>query len=149
MAEIVHFDNDLYYINEGLSVLLNIFDIEIDETFFFDKIVEDILFFDAVIGKLSLQLKENPKTPHMDTVYRNLFLTQSRFIDIVVKLINNPDSSHLPFSPFLEKFQDILSLHSKDNASLQELFDNSGSEDDSDVISQEEYHFLFREEPEE
>ena len=149
MAEIFHFENDLYYINEGLSALIQVFDIEVDEAYFFDKIIEDVLFYDSVIGKLSLQLKENPKTLNLDSTYRNLFLTQRRYLEMLEKFINEPESSHLPVGPFKERFRQIADLHEHDNASIQEMFEKPIDDDSPDLVSQEEYQFLFQDESEE
>ena len=149
MAEIYHFENDLYYINEGLSALTQVFDIEVDEGYFFDKIIEDVLFYDSVIGKLSQQLKENPKTMNLDATYRNLFLTQQRYLEMLEKFINEPETSHLPVAPFKERFRQIADLHHHDNTSIQEMFEKPVDEDSPDLVSQEEYQFLFQDETEE
>ena len=149
MAEIFHFENDLYYLNEGISLLDQLFGIEVDESYFFDKVIEDILFFDSVLGKLSLQLKENPKTLNLDTTYRNLFLTQKRYIELLRKLVEAPESFHLPVQPFLERFKEISDIHERDSATILEFFETPIDNESPDLVSQEEYQFLFQDEKEE
>ena len=143
MARIFHFENDLYFINEQISVLRTIFAIEIDEVFFFDKLIEDIMFIDEAVGKISVQLKNNPGSIDMKHIYRNLSLTQKRYVDFLGNLIESEKDINLPIRPFIVKLKQIKQRHLEENNNIDEMLEDK-SEDSNDLVSSEEYQFLFQ-----
>jgi len=144
MGQTIHFEEDLYFLNELLNTLDGGITLNLDRLFFFDKIIEDIFFVDTTIGRLYSALGESYRIVQVEHVTRSIITLKQRFMDFLSVILSNSSVMGDAFSPFAEKFSDMKDSHRRDVEELQKSLLSSDSQSTPrEVISQEEYQFLF------
>lgn len=144
MGQTIHFEEDLYFLNELLNTLDGGVALNLDRLFFFDKIIEDIFFIDTTIGRLYSALGESYRIVQAESVTRGIITVKQRFTDFLSIIVSNSSGMGEAFTPFLEKFSEMTDSHRRDVEELQKsLLSSDMQSTPREVISQEEYQFLF------
>jgi hypothetical protein len=144
MGQTIHFEEDLYFLNELLNTLESGIALNLDRLFFFDKIIEDIFFIDTTIGRLYSALGESYRIVQVENLSQGIITLKQRFTDFLSRIISSSTGMGEAFSPFVEKFSDMHDSHRRDVEELQQsLLSSDTQSTPREVISQEEYQFLF------
>jgi hypothetical protein len=151
MHQTIHFEDDLFFVNELINALEEGLNVKLDRQFFFDKIVEDIFFLDATINKLAEALRENTQFVQVQQLMRSLQVAKLKFTELLGIILSGSSGMEDAFSPFNPKLRTLMDSHSEDVEQIRESY--LAAEENStplEGISREEYRFLFpEEEPEE
>jgi hypothetical protein len=150
MGQTIHFEEDLYFLNELLNTLEGGISLNLDRLFFFDKIIEDIFFIDTTIGRLYSALNENYRIVQLGTVTSGILTIKQRFINLLSIITSGSSGMGEAFTPFVEKFSELIDSHNKDIHILQKsLLSPDNHSTPREGISREEYQFLFPSDEEE
>ena len=147
MHQTIHFEDDLYFVNELINALEEGLNVKLDRQFFFDKIVEDIFFLDLTINKLAEALSENTQFVQVQQLMRTLQVAKLKFIELLGIILSGDSGMEDAFAPFDPKLRSLIDSHREDSEKIRELYLSADEKSTPlEGISQEEYQFLFPEE---
>ncbi|MFP4384391.1 MAG: hypothetical protein ACLFST_07580 [Spirochaetia bacterium] len=148
MAVQINYEDNIFYLTTQIRNLKNGIKLDIDPDFFKDKFVEDILFIDSGLRKIYQSLTRNVYLIHRNDYLRSLQRAKKAFVVFMEEI----ESDASPFCAKLSPFRKQLSA-SKDTQQneIKEIHQQLNSGNDAsvvsngeDVVSQEEYQFLFK-----
>lgn len=143
----IHYEENLFYLNAKMKIMVQAFDLKIDPGFFSEKVAEDLFFIDACLDKLYNTLKENPHLLHKNDYLILLAKTKSNFAGLIDGLLAKkyPFSSSL--SQHIVRLQSCLRNH---RADVNEIRGTGQWKEDKneDLISGEELGFLLKQDEE-
>ena len=147
MRQTIHFEDDLYFVNELINALEEGLNVKLDRQFFFDKIVEDIFFLDLTINKLAAALRENTQFVQVQQLMRTLQVAKLKFIELLGIIISGESGMEDAFAPFNPKLRSLMDSHGTDAEEIRQLYLSADEKSTPlEGISREEYQFLFPEE---
>jgi len=149
MVKKTHYTDNLFFINEKIKALETGLKLKLDAPLFFDNIIENTMFIDEIINTLFSSLKDNPYILGRIEYLRVLVKTESHFLNYLEKFLENGDSFGEAFTPFKERFQEIITQHRADLQNIHKILADFQDETVSDIVSEEEFSFLLKTEPEE
>ena len=150
MTTQTNYDDNIFYLQFLIKTLRSGLRLDIDPDYFRDKTVEDIFFIDRTIQQIYEALKANNYLINRADHLRELVRAKRAFCDFLEESMNE----ELPFPGYLSGFYAKLSStrehHARDMADIQGLMEGrSPAEEPKNIVSQDEYRFLFQdEEPE-
>jgi hypothetical protein len=143
-----NYEDNIFYVTTLVKGLKAGLSLEIDPDLYKDKVVEDLLFVDAVLLKIFAALRANANLIRRADYLRSLMRAVRLFSDLLDALI----SGDLPFSDEVSgmemKLRGLRSTQKKNLEEIREILDNLNAEDaeKEDIVSQEEYRFLLPDE---
>lgn len=145
MATRVNYDDNLFYLMTLTRALRSGLQLEIDPDYFRDKMVEDIFFIDRTLEQVHEALRINTYLINRKDHLRELMRAKRNFADMLDEILENrfPFSEHL--EPFRAKLTGAREQHIRDISDIQKTMDTGAVEEDQqNIISQDEYRFLFQ-----
>ena len=150
MTTQTNYDDNIFYVQFLIKTLRSGLRLDLDPEYFRDKIVEDIFFVDRTIQQIYETLKVNNYLINRTDHLRELVRAKRSFCDFLEESTNQelPFPEHL--SAFASKISSTRENHARDIADIQGLMEGrSPAEEPKNIVSQDEYRFLFQnEEPE-
>lgn len=146
MAAQTNYEDNLYFLNLHLKTLRNGIGLDIDPEFFLQKLVNDILFHDSVLNKLLAALTKNTNLIRRKELLRLVMLAHTdfmHFIDDIATIDSGMARELVPFMPQLQQCRSRSDQAIYETASQLAEPASEGADAD-DVISQDEYRFLFQ-----
>ena len=143
----INYDDNIFYIQSLIKGLRSGLRLDIDPDYFRDKIVEDIFFVDRTIQQIYDALKVNDLLINRIDHLREIIRAKRAFCDF----LDEAAGDALPFSPSLEAFGDKLTsareTHARDIVDIQGVMEGrSTGEEPKNIVSNDEYRFLFQDE---
>lgn len=127
----------LKHIERGLKL-------DIDEDYFGEKIVSDLLFAETGLQRLFLALKESTLQLDKDQYFRLLFKTMELFTSIGEQIVNSETGRSINFSGLVPRLKESIAVKKESMDEIKNLLNtDSDSEENADQISQEEMTFLM------
>ena len=118
--------------------------LDLSPEYYFDKTVDDILFFDASIQKLFKQTQGNQQLTDYVQILHSLNSCQTRYIQLVSLIVQGKTSMTEQFVPLIAKLQGIRANHASQQAELVRSIQKSDKNSDSrDIVSQNELSELL------
>ncbi|MDC7225646.1 MAG: hypothetical protein PQJ61_02650 [Spirochaetales bacterium] len=144
MASKIHYEEDIFLLKEMLRTLRRGCLISIDSSIFLEYTVNQLLFISKALKELYSTISEANYIKSPEQI-RNLLRVSSGFRELLNDLINE----RLKFSEFTrsytEDFRTIEAEHIKESARIKELLLSlSDEEENEDLVSEEEFMFLFQ-----
>jgi len=144
MVTKVNYDDNLFYVHSLIKGLRGGLQLELDVDYFRDKIVEDIFFIDRTLQQIYEALRVNSYLINRRDHLRELMRVKRGLADLLGAVLDGS----LPWSASLSAFTDKLAgardHHVRDITDIQGLMEGSAPVDEpQDVVSQDEYRFLF------
>jgi len=144
VATRVNYEDNLFFLHSLIKGVRGGFQLELDEDYFRDKIVEDIFFVDRTLQQIYETLRVNSYLINRRSHLRDLMRVKRSFADLLADLVD----LRLPWASSIAAFSDKLATartqHVRDIADIQGLMEGSGPEEEPrDIVSQDEYRFLF------
>ena len=144
----IHYEEDLFLLKEMLRTLRRGCSISIDSSIFLEYTVNQLLFINKALKELYSSISEANYIKSPEQI-RNLLRVSSNFRGLLDDLIND----RLQFSDFTRSYTDdfksIEEEHIKASAEIKELLISlSNTDEQEDVVSEEEFMFLFKEDNE-
>lgn len=148
MAVQINYEDNIFYLATQIRNLKNGIKLDIDPDFFKDKFVEDILFIDSGLRKLFQSLTRNVYLIHRNDYLRSLQRAKKSFVAFIEEI----EAGTSPFCSNLSPFRKQLSASKEtQQKEITEIHNQLTSKNDrdvesrgEDVVSQEEYQFLFK-----
>ncbi|HAK47018.1 MAG TPA: hypothetical protein DCO79_14020 [Spirochaeta sp.] len=145
MASMIHYEEDLFLLKEMLRTLRRGCSINIDSSIFLEYTVNQLLFISKALKELYSSISEANYIKSPEQI-RNLLRVSTNFRGLLDDLIND----RFKFSEFTRSytadFNSIEQEHIKASAKIKELLISLNEvEDQEDLVSEEEFMFLFQE----
>ena len=141
----IHYEEDLFLLKEMLRTLRRGCSINIDSSIFLEYTVNQLLFISKALKELYSSISEANYIKSPEQI-RNLLRVSTNFRGLLDDLIND----RFKFSEFTRSytadFNSIEQEHIKASAKIKELLISLNEvEDQEDLVSEEEFMFLFQE----
>ena len=148
MAEKIYYDDNIFYLNEILKTLDDGLHLDIDADLFLDKIVEDILFVDSALSRLYRDLAENELLIKRANHLKRLIRGKTLLADLLDSILQESVAVGAKLHPFFPKFRTLCQEQRDDIIEIRERLTSSVSTKSAptDVVSQQEYHYLLLDE---
>lgn len=144
MANMIHYEEDIFLLKEMLKTLKRGCSISIDPSIFLEYTINQLLFISKALKELYSTINESSHIKSPEQI-KNILRTSSSFREFLDDLIND----RLKFSDFTRSytsdFQSIEEEHLKESLRLKELLLTLSDDDDNEeLVSEEEFMFLFK-----
>ncbi|MDR1180075.1 MAG: hypothetical protein LBK44_06185 [Spirochaetales bacterium] len=146
MSTKIHYSDNIFYLQTLIKTVRNGLSLEIDPEYFQDRLLEDILFLNVSLNKIYASLKANAYLIRKGDYLRSLLRAKRDFAGILQNIVEKklPGAECLMAS--LVKLKSCEEQQQRDIKEIRGVIENSrakGSGPESDVISEEEFRFLF------
>jgi len=150
MAIRTNYEDDIFFLNASIRSLRTGIALDLDTEYFLDRIVNSILFQHDILSKLHTSLKRNVYLIQRTEYLRLLIMAKREFVKFIDDLPTSGSSMIDELSPFMAQFQQCRAQQNEEIIFIQEILDgnDSNSKEQVDIISQDEYQFLFQTEGE-
>ncbi len=150
MTQCIHYEDNIFFILDSLTFLERGLKLDIDETYFGEKIFNDILFFDSAIHNIFVSLEESTLQKDKNQYFRLLSKTLKLYIGICEDIIEENTGKTIDFSGFKPKLNEIIINQKESMKTIEGILnsDKNDEEDGGEQISQKEMLFLMSREEE-
>ncbi len=142
MSPQIHYDANIFFVGQLIRDLRKGCSLEIDPAFFLDKIVEDIMFADDFLLRLSNQLNTTEQLVNREKYLRDLYLTKRE----LVLLLEDICGLVLPFAMHIVQYKSrLVQIIHNQREDMMSIDDKISSQpgDEKNIVSREEYQILF------
>lgn len=144
MSVKIHYEDNLFFLHSILRVVESGLRLEIDMEFFRDKILDDLLFIDAMIMRMNTALRENEHLLHRITYFRSLRRAITAYTVFLDQLLDGSMNGADAFEPYHEKLASSRSEHITLRHEVDAILDSVDPESSEEtIVSSEEYGFLL------
>ncbi len=144
MLQKIVFQDNIYQLSRSIDTVYEGLMLDLSGEYFFDKTVDDLLFFDVSIQKLYRQIQTNPQLSGYLQILQALNSCQNRYIKLVDSVLQGNSSMKEEFVPLMPKLTAISELHVKLHREMTSTIQKNDKSDDSrDIVSQNELSELL------
>jgi len=144
MLQKIVFQDNIYQLSRSIDTVYEGLMLDLSGEYFFDKTVDDLLFFDVSIQKLYRQIQTNPQLSGYLQILQALNSCQNRYIKLVDSVLQGISSMKEEFVPLMPKLAAISELHVKLHREITAAIQKNDKNDDSrDIVSQNELSELL------
>jgi len=144
MGQKVHYDNDIFFLNETIRVLGKNLKLNLDGTFFEEKVHHDILFLHDTLSNFYRALTANQLLLERAQNLRFLNKTKHLYCGLLSSIISGELAVYLDLSPHFEEYDMCRQKQEQEITEIRSILrEMISSEDQDELISSEEYKFLF------
>lgn len=144
MGHKVHYDNDIFFLNETIRVLGKNLKLNLDGTYFAEKVHHDLLFLHDNLSQFFRALTANHLLLDRPQNLRFLSKTKHLYCELLRDITTGTIASHLDLSRHFEEYDMNREKQEQEITEIRSLLrEMISSEDQDELISSEEYKFLF------
>lgn len=144
MLQNIVFQDNIFQLVRSIDALREGLLLDLSADYFFEKTVDDMLFFDSAIQKIFRQLTENRRIAGFLTIMQNLHSCDRRFIQLLDAVIAGNTAMSERFPPIVPKLNAMRDNHGTLAKSMAESIANSDvSGDSDDIVSRSELSELL------
>lgn len=144
MLQKIIFQDNLYQLSKSINVIYEGLMLDLSYDYFFDKTVDDLLFFDISIQKIYKQIQGNQQVSGFISILHCLYSCQDEYIKLVNSVLNGETAMKDNFLPLMPKLQGIRDLHLNIRSELIKIIQKSDNNNDSrDIVSPNELSELL------
>jgi hypothetical protein len=144
MLKNIVFQDNLYQLCRSIDVVYEGLLLDLCPDYFFDKTVDDMLFFDASIQKIYRQIQDNSQVSDYVSILHSLHACQERFLRLLDTILKGESSMSEHFSGFLSKLQNIRNMQGLiRNEIAGSIRKSDKSLDSRDIVSSNELSELL------
>ncbi|HHU36833.1 MAG TPA: hypothetical protein GXZ47_06350 [Treponema sp.] len=144
MLKNIVFQDNLFQLCRSIDVVYEGLLLDLCSDYFFDKTVDDMLFFDASIQKMYRQIQDNNQVSDYVSILHSLYACQERFIRLLDSILKGKTSMSEHFTGFLSKLQTIRNIQSSLRSEISSLIHKSDKTmDNRDIVSSNELSELL------
>lgn len=146
MASQINYEDNLYHLSMTLRQLRNGIGLDIDPEFFLQKTVNDILYHDNILGKLYQSLIKNTFLIRRNELLRLIMLAKRELVRFIDEISTISSGFALELRPFLPQLQQCRDRNDSEAMDIIQILDGPAAaiSENGDIISQDEYKFLFQ-----
>ena len=150
MIRNIHFDDNIFFLNSLIKALKTGLSLDIDEDYFIDKILEDLFFINNTLKRILNSLKNNSKLINQRELFRSLLKTEQKYLNLINEIMSEKTVETLNFKPYLPKILTVKKDLEEDIDDIDECLSYTGETDrNTELVSSEEFKFLFKDDSEE
>lgn len=144
MLKNIVFQDNIYQLCRSIDTVYEGLLLDLCPDYFFDKTVDDILFFDASIQKIYRQIQDNSQISDYISILHNLYSCQERFLRLLDTILKGESSMSKHFTGFLPKLQNIRNMQGITHTEIaSSIHKNDKSLDTRDIVSSNELSELL------
>ncbi len=144
MTQCINYEDNIFMFLDLLKHTERCLKLDIDEDYFGEKIVSDLLFAETGLNRLFLALKESTLQLDRDQYFRLLFKTMELFTSIGEQIVSSETGRSINFSGLVPRLKESIAVKKETMDEIKNLLNtDSDSEENADQISQEEMTFLM------
>ncbi len=144
MGHWVHYEDDIFFLNEQIRLLSRNLKLHLDSTYFADKIHQDILFFDNMLSQFYRSLTANQVVVDRPQNLRLLNKTKRLFCNLLDSIVSGHIAAHLDLSSHFDEYTSAEVRQEEEIREIRSLLNEIVSQEEpEELISSEEYKFLF------
>ncbi len=144
MLQKIVFQDNIYQLSRSIDTVYEGLMLDLSGEYFFDKTVDDLLFFDVSIQKLYRQIQANTQLSLYIPIMQSLNSCQNRYIRLVDSVLHGTTCLKEEFVSLLPKLTIISELHTKLRTEMMLKIQKNDKTDDSwDIVSQNELSELL------
>ena len=150
MNKLINYEDDIFYIKLLFKNLEDSSKLKIDVEIFKKKIIQDIQFLDQVTEYILNNLKQTSLTIKLETYFRNLKKILESFIRYLKDIIRRKSPRYKYFKDQSDKIKLVFEKSKNNLNEIKALLASTNPEqkDAENIISQEEFRILLKEEEE-
>jgi hypothetical protein len=144
MGHKVHYDNDIFFLNETIRVLWRNLKLSLDGNYFSEKVHQDLLFLHSALSKFHLDLTTNKLLLDRPQNLRFLSKTKHFYCELLRGIISGSVAAHLDLSRHFEEYTRNMQQQEHEIMEIRSILrEMISSEDPDELVGSEEYKFLF------
>ncbi len=144
MLQNIVFQDNLYHLSRSIDLTKEGILLDLSSEYFFDKLLDDILFFDITITKIYRQLSENSRISGYVQLLHSVHSCQRRYIQLLESIPSLKTSLKDDFVKLIPKIRDIHVKHKELSSRIvDDIAHNDPNSDSRDVVSQSELSELL------
>ncbi len=144
MTQCIHYEDNIFMFLDLLKHLERSLKLDIDEEYFGEKIISDLLFAESGLHRLFLALKASTLQLDKDQYFRFLLKAMELFVALTEGIINESTGRSIDFSGFKQRLEEAARIQKEELENIRiQLISDTEEEEDTDQISQEEMLFLM------
>ncbi|HDQ13521.1 MAG TPA: hypothetical protein ENN41_01755 [Sediminispirochaeta sp.] len=144
MTRRLNYENDIFVLHEAIRLTHKSLLLPLDGTFFEGKIHHDIVFFNDLLSQLFRNLSSNHLLPNRPQNLRFLNRAKRLYCDLLSELLNAEKGTSLDLFSHFEEYKKYNAKQEQEIRAIRELLLEESQQDAEDeLISSEEYKFLF------
>ena len=144
MLQNIVFQDNLYQLTRSIETLQEGLLLDLSKDYFFDKTVDDLLFFDVSIQKMFRQIQANTQISGYISILQNLYTCQDAYLKLEALVLDGKSAMHEDFLPLLPKLKTIKEMHLAIRTEIQKIIQKSDKNNDSrDIVSPDELSELL------
>jgi hypothetical protein len=149
MGSMIHYEEDAFLLKDMLKTLRRGCSIDIDPSIFIEYTVNQLLFISKALKELYSSIQKS-NFIHSPEKLRSLIRVSGSFTNLIDDILNDRLKFSENLRNYSEDFKTIKKEHMESSAQLKELLGSINSEDEQEqLVSEEEFMFLFRHDEEE
>ncbi len=147
MSQWIHFDDDIFYLNQYVRLYIRSLKLDIDGMYFARKVDEDIHFLDHHLSNLFSSLTSKPHHSELQQNLRFLNKTKLLFCELLELILDGQTGTHLDLSGYFDEYRQAKARQYEEVEEIRGILKEIlSSENQSELISSEEYRFLLDQE---
>ena len=144
MLQKIVFQDNIYQLSRSIDIVYEGLMLDLADDYFFDKTVDDLLFFDAAIHKFLKQLETNTQISGYVNILHSLYSCQHRYIMLIDIILSGKAAMQNRFPSIISKLQGIRTIHSVLQTELVRTVQKCDKSNDSrDIVSSNELSELL------
>ncbi len=144
MGQKVNYDNDIFFLNEYIRMLMRNLKLHLDAAYFENKVHNDLLYLNDTLSQFYRALTANHQLLDRPQNLRFLNKTKSLYCSLLGEIISVTTAADLDLSPYFEEYEKYLRKQEEEILEIRSILHEMISREDQDeLISSEEYKFLF------
>ncbi len=144
MTQCIHYEDNIFMFLDLLKHIERGLKLDIDDDYYGEKIISDLLFAESGLHRLFISLKESTLQLDRDHYFRLLFKAAELFVLVTDGILTKTIGRSIDFSGFVSSREGKSAVNREWMNEIQILISsNNEDEEDSDQISQEEMLFLM------
>lgn len=144
MLQKIVFQDNIYQLARSIDTVQEGLILDLSDDYFFDKTVDDLLFFDATIQRIVRQLQANSRLPDYPALLAAIHSCQNAFLRTIASVLEGKSAMTERFVPLFDKLKEMSRTHTALRADVARALQHSDrTEDARDVVSGNELSELL------
>ncbi len=146
MGHWVHYENDIFFLNEKIRFLMRNLKLNLDATYFAENVHKDLLFFDNLLSQFFRTLSANQVIVERPQNLRFLSKTKRLYCNLLDNIVSGHLADHLDLSSHFDEYTNAQIRQEEEIREIRSLLNELISQEEpEELIGSEEYKFLFDE----
>ncbi len=144
MGHWVHYEDDIFILNDKLRLLLRDLKLHLDATYFAEHVHRELLFIDNMLSQFYRSLTANQGVVDRPQNLRFLSKTKRLFCNLLDNIVSGQLATDLDLSSHFEEYTNTQVRQEEEIRDIRTLLNELiAKEEPEELISSEEYKFLF------